>query len=387
MNVWKKQTTRYRKDGRNVPKGTAGAEKITLLTKRYYGTLKLASGKSKQVPLTVSEKSSQQLLAKLQADEERKLILGIPEEEELKQKSVDVAVSEYLIYLTNKGNTTAYVKTTQQRLSKILQATNTRRLGEFDSGKVLKTLNEWKSSISLETCNHYIRAIKGFANWLRRERQIKDDPFVGLKCFNSKTDRRRIRRAFQDDELKLLLDVTLNCDKRYLGKDWQFLPVDRVILYRLAANTGLRAKEISSLAIGNFDLEKRLLRVEASNTKNRKEALLPLSQTMCETLAVYFTRLKTDRLFTGSWMNQRMAGKMLKRDLKRAGIPQRDTQGRVLDFHSFRYTFISNLAKGKVHPSQAQKLARHSDINLTMNVYTDLNVDDLREAIDTLPNV
>ncbi|MCA8991374.1 MAG: tyrosine-type recombinase/integrase [Planctomycetaceae bacterium] len=387
MKVWRKQTVRYIKDGKRVPKGTRGAQRKTEHSKRFYGTLRTASGKRKQTPLTEDEKTSQRLLVKLQGDEDRKAILGVTEEDERAQTPISKALPEYIAYLTMKGNTAEYVKTCNQRLTKLLKAVKAKTISDLDSGKVLKTLNDWRKGISLETINHYIRAVKGFAKWLRRERLLKDDPFVGLKTFNSKVDKRRNRRAFTDDELKRLLSDTQVSSKRYRGNDWQFLPVDRVMLYRIAANTGLRAKEISSLTVSNFELERRILTVAASNTKNRQQAVLPLSQTFCETLAEYFKRLKTDRLFPGSWNKRRMAGKMLKRDMVRAGICAKDAQGRTLDFHSLRYTFVSNLAKGKVHPSQAQKLARHSDINLTMSVYTDLSVDDLRDAIDTLPTL
>ncbi|MFW5690732.1 MAG: tyrosine-type recombinase/integrase, partial [Planctomycetota bacterium] len=52
-----------------------------------------------------------------------------------------------------------------------------------------------------------------------------------------------------------------------------------------------------------------------------------------------------------------------------------DDRGRVVDFHALRHTFISNLARAGVHPRNAQALARHSTIDLTMNVYTHVAMD------------
>jgi len=75
-----------------------------------------------------------------------------------------------------------------------------------------------------------------------------------------------------------------------------------------------------------------------------------------------------------------MAGKMLKRDLKRTDIPY-VIGGKFADFHSLRHTFITNLALAEVHPAKAQRLARHSTIALTMNVYTSLNIEDLRDDL------
>ena len=48
----------------------------------------------------------------------------------------------------------------------------------------------------------------------------------------------------------------------------------------------------------------------------------------------------------------------------------KDHQGRYADLHANRHTFITNLARAGVSPKTAQTLARHSDIRLTMNVYT-----------------
>ncbi len=47
-----------------------------------------------------------------------------------------------------------------------------------------------------------------------------------------------------------------------------------------------------------------------------------------------------------------------------------DSEGRVVDFHALRATYITMLVKGGATVKQAQDLARHSDPKLTMNVYT-----------------
>jgi hypothetical protein len=61
--------------------------------------------------------------------------------------------------------------------------------------------------------------------------------------------------------------------------------------------------------------------------------------------------------------------------------------GHVVDFHSLRMTFITNLTRSGVTPKTAQMLARHSDINLTMNTYTMLGVVDQATAVEALPPI
>jgi integrase len=75
----------------------------------------------------------------------------------------------------------------------------------------------------------------------------------------------------------------------------------------------------------------------------------------------------------------------VRADFDAAGIPARDAEGRCVDFHSLRTTFVTWLAMTGAHPRSAQALARHGSIDLTMNVYTDLRLVDLKGTVERLP--
>jgi len=64
-----------------------------------------------------------------------------------------------------------------------------------------------------------------------------------------------------------------------------------------------------------------------------------------------------------------------------------DSQGRFADFHCLRHTFITNLARANVSPKTAQSLARHSDIRLTMDIYTHVEQEEQATAIRGLPSL
>jgi integrase len=66
-------------------------------------------------------------------------------------------------------------------------------------------------------------------------------------------------------------------------------------------------------------------------------------------------------------------------------LQYQDENGLYADFHANRHTFISNLAKSGVSPKVAQTMARHSDINLTMNVYSHVKMEEQEAAIAVLP--
>ncbi len=58
-------------------------------------------------------------------------------------------------------------------------------------------------------------------------------------------------------------------------------------------------------------------------------------------------------------------------DLKRAGIAKRDTDGRTVDLHSLRKTFITAVVQSGVDARTAMELARHSDSRMTLGVYAE----------------
>jgi hypothetical protein len=66
-------------------------------------------------------------------------------------------------------------------------------------------------------------------------------------------------------------------------------------------------------------------------------------------------------------------------------IPKRDDRGRTIDVHAMRTTFGTLLSKTGTAPRTAQAAMRHSDIKLTMGVYTDPRLLDVRGAVEKLP--
>ena len=78
---------------------------------------------------------------------------------------------------------------------------------------------------------------------------------------------------------------------------------------------------------------------------------------------------------------------MFRTDLGASGIEIVDVDGKVLDFHGQRMTYIRGLARAGVSPTKPQKLARHSDVNLTLGTYTRLEMTELADAVGKLPKL
>jgi len=76
------------------------------------------------------------------------------------------------------------------------------------------------------------------------------------------------------------------------------------------------------------------------------------------------------------------------RDCRNAGIHcARDERGETVDRHSLRKTFVTWLSVAGVAPRTAQKLARHTDLRLTMQTYTDERLLDGVSEVEKLPDL
>ena len=60
--------------------------------------------------------------------------------------------------------------------------------------------------------------------------------------------------------------------------------------------------------------------------------------------------------------------------LERAGLADEE-----FTIHSLRHTFATTLAEKGIHPSTAQKMLGHSDIRMTLDIYTHAT-DEMQDA-------
>jgi len=238
--------------------------------------------------------------------------------------------------------------------------------------------------IGASTSNGYRAAAKGFCRWLAKTERVDRDRLISLSRLNARTDVRHERRALLESELQNLLAAAGGSAVEFEG----LIGPDRLMLYATAMVSGFRASELASLAPGSFalDADPPTATVKAGYSKNRRTSVQPLPPDVAAALRVYLNGRPTDRpVWPGPWHKD--AAEMLRLDLAAAGIVYRDAEGRVADFHALRHSYITLLERSGVSPKLAQELARHSDIRLTMNVYTHARLHDLAGAVDGLPQL
>jgi hypothetical protein len=206
------------------------------------------------------------------------------------------------------------------------------------------------------------------------------------------------------EELRQLLDITAQAPERF-----GMAGAARAMLYRLAAETGLRAGELRSLTRSSFVLDgpQPGVTIAAAYAKNRRQDSLPLKTTTAAVLAEYLNgKLPAAPAFSmparghlvdmfradlaearARWIAEVQEPESRQERESSSFLVYRDDAHRVADFHALRHTFISHLAAGGVHPKTAQTLARHSTITLTMDRYSHVYRGELATALGALPDL
>ncbi len=134
----------------------------------------------------------------------------------------------------------------------------------------------------------------------------------------------------------------------------------------------------------NLHAEVPFIRVRASTTKNRKDAVLTLHGELVEALRhdVDLTRPAGTPVFP------EIPGMGVYRaDLAKAGIAFLDATGRRADFHALRKTAATLMLALGVPHRLVQSHMRHSTIELTTRTYTDASQPPVADAMQNLPRL
>jgi integrase len=169
--------------------------------------------------------------------------------------------------------------------------------------------------------------------------------------------------------------------------------------WRALVETGARYGELQALTWGDVDLAERLVTLRAETTKAQRQRAIPLLPALVAEL-VELRRLHerlrgrppdaAERVFLspeGCTLPAHTVNAMrvFDRLLEAASIEREDAHGAKLDIHALRHTLATRLQRSGVGLAQAQRILGHSDPKLTARIYTHLGVEDLREAVEAIP--
>jgi len=310
--------------------------------------------------------------------------------------------------LTAKENNARYVGMKVSRARKVIDGCRFVYHADIAGSKVadyLHGLREGEDGISAQTYNHYLQATKQFLKWMQREGRATANPIDHLQGLNVRTDRRHDHRPLTLEEIPHLLAAAEH------GRVIRGLSgAQRALLYRIAIETGARAAELLSVKREDFrlDADPPTLTLQAGYTKARRTDSIPLKGSTAFMLRDVLSDVgKGELLFGGVRAERVRLAEAIKADLEAARdawlqeaktdkqrqereetdfLVFKDSAGRFADFHGLRHTCGSLLAAGGVHPAVAMEILRHSDVRLTMNIYTHSYAGPVADAVNGLPD-
>ena len=335
----------------------------------YSGRYRLGkSGSLVTVPLHTPDKQvADQLLNQIVLQAERECAgLAVPKPmREAAQKAIADHVDDYCGDLAAKGRDQKYVYTVQKRLERVCRENGWHRYVDVTPD----TFVAWraKQSKAAKTLNEFLAVLCGFFKWMKKQGRVLCNPLEVVGKVEERGKATFQRRALTVPEMQRLLAVS----------------DDRMPVYLLAVNTGLRRAELAALRKSDvyLNVDDPYLRARASTTKNHKDAVQWLNEEVVKVLRPLVAAGSPEEpLF------QRLPymGRF-RADLKAAGIAYEDSSRRRVDFHSLRHTLGTNLNPAGVAPRVAMEMMRHSEMKLTMKIYTDTQLLPTHDAMQKLP--
>jgi integrase len=393
-------------------------KKVKSQSKKWWGQFKDANGRLRRHPLAIDKMAAQAMLNELVKQVEREKAGLVDPTDRERRRPLAEHITEFRRYKENRDISQKQISEVLRQLGRIAKACKWRLPSDISAGSLLNFLGDLRKAksedergLSAQTYNHYLRSAKQFTRWLVRDRRLPCDPLIHLSNINTSVDRRHDRRALSHEEFSRLVDAARR-GKRIEGMSG----ADRAMLYVLAGWTGFRKGELGSLRKLSFRLDGTppTVTVAAGYSKRRRQDTQVLHPDVVDELRAWLASRPNlqpgevlFRISERACGLERDTGNMVRKDLARARnlwleeartdeerkrreesdfLCFQSSDGRFADFHSLRHFFITNLERAGVSPKLAQTLARHSDIRLTLGIYTHVGLSDQTVAIGALPS-
>lgn len=216
-----------------------------------------------------------------------------------------------------------------------------------------------------------LAALRTFFRFLTRDGFLKNNPALSV---SAPKQEKPLPRALSVDDVD-----------RFFSRNQEGLKRDLAI-FELMYSSGLRVSELTSLQVGDVDLENGWVRVIG---KGSKERYCPVGEKAIESLRAYLPeRLMIlnahpdVRGVKALFLNNR-GGRLSSRHVRRLMKSCLDTAnlGRDASPHAFRHSFATHLLQGGADLRSIQELLGHSSLSTTQR-YTKVDLGKLMEVYD-----
>lgn len=213
------------------------------------------------------------------------------------------------------------------------------------------------------TCDHYIKLLRHVLNLAVDWNILESNQLARVKLFRAHN---QVERYMNDAQLTSLVKVLRSDVNR---------PVCTLIMFLLA--TGARSNEAKQAKWDDIDVERRLWRIPASNSKSKKVRNVPLNATALDVLQAVNTQVDFDYVFVNLKTGKPYAciKKTWTRLKQEAGLP-------TLRLHDLRHQYASMLVNAGRSLYEVQQILGHSDPKVTTR-YAHLAPSTLQDAAST----
>jgi integrase len=311
-------------------------------------------------------------------------------------KPLSEHIDDYVDFLTKKERGRAYIKEVEGVLSRLFKDCKFTTWKDISAAHLKEYLDEQRDSgngISKRRYNGLLSITKSFCRWMVRQQKTSSSPIEFMEGMdNQQTDQRHPRRALSINEFRRFLEAALKSKEKIYG----LTGYERNLLYRFAAETGLRSVDIRRLRVKDFNFPEKKLIVRACNTKNRTDATVYLKPVTAAEIKQYCrNKLPKAPVF---YVTDKTAP-MIRFDLAKTAvedtngketvpaIPYVNEHGEYFDFHSLRHQCASMLAMNPDIPEAVrQKAMRHKTPEMTRH-YSHSFEEQQRMAIESMPDL
>ena len=318
----------------------------------------------------------------------------------------DVA-REYLDDLQHRV-TDGHFRNVRGRLGRVLEALDAKLVEDLKALDVLRYRNQVRTDgASNRTANLFVDGLRAMLTWAVECGVIEHNPIGRIRRLPEGAGHQRcVRRALSDQEITRFLSAADEDDRHAAalhereglgpgGRHSLGPRVPQAPLWRAFLETGARWSELTRTRWRDLEDEGCILLLRAETTKSRRKRVVPvgpgLHRVLLELRPIHAAargraHVPEDPIFLtpegAIWGRPTSnAMRIFNRTLVKAGIKRVDVDGRKVDIHALRHTFGSRLARRGAGLVQVQRLLGHSDPKLTAQVYTHLDVEDLRRTV------
>ncbi len=223
--------------------------------------------------------------------------------------------------------------------------------------------------LSGATIQGYVRTLKAFFSWAKRENYIKTNPMSGIAMPKAE---KKILNTFTSDQVTRLISVCLTQKKTGFRN---------LLMILLMLDSGLRVSELVSICIEDIHLAEGSIIVH--NGKGGKERVIPIGSMVQKMIWKYINQERTIPLTpnitvlflsdVGLPITRNGVQQMLRRYAHMAGIT-----GLRVSPHTLRHTFSKNYLMNGGDIFSLQKILGHSSL-ASVRTYVNLFSGDVKK--------